>query len=88
MTTTKPQTGKTTVVLPILRCEIGEAARILRLSRSSLYNRIQEGSIRRQKDGKRTYITRAELERYIESCQPAARRTAARSSHRKARRDA
>jgi len=45
-----------------------EAARILRMSRAQLYNRIHEGSIKRQKDGSRTYITRGELERYVESC--------------------
>jgi hypothetical protein len=54
--------------LPALRFEIPEAARILRMSRAQLYNRICEGSIKPQKDGARTYITRAELERYVESC--------------------
>jgi hypothetical protein len=34
----------------------------------TLYNRIQAGSLKRQKDGSRTYITRAELERYVEAC--------------------
>jgi Helix-turn-helix domain len=62
--------------LPNLRFEIVEAAQILRMSRAQLYNRIQEGSIRVQKDGMRTYITHAELERYVDSCTtriPAAR---------------
>jgi excisionase family DNA binding protein len=54
--------------LPALRFEMYEAARILRMSRAQLYNRIHEGSIKRQKDGSRTYITRGELERYVESC--------------------
>ena len=54
--------------LPALRFEIPEAARILRMSRAQLYNRICEGSIKPQKDGARTYITPAELERYVESC--------------------
>jgi hypothetical protein len=54
--------------LPALRFEIVEAAQILRMSRAQLYIRIQEGSITPQKDGARTYITRAELERYVESC--------------------
>jgi excisionase family DNA binding protein len=61
------------VSLPSLRFEISEAARILRVSRAQLYNRIHEGSIRRQKDGARTYITCAELERYVESCNQGAR---------------
>ena len=54
--------------LPALRFEVIEAAQILRMSRAQLYNRIHDGSISRQKDGARTYITRAELERYVESC--------------------
>jgi len=62
--------------LPNLRFEIVEAAQILRMSRAQLYNRIQEGCIRLQKDGARSYITHAELERYVDSC--AARTAAAR----------
>ena len=54
--------------LPALRFEVPEAAQILRMSRAQLYNRIHEGSIMPQKDGTRTYITRVELERYVESC--------------------
>jgi hypothetical protein len=54
--------------LPALRFDIAEAAQILRMSRAQLYNRICEGTIRPQKDGARTYITRAELERYVDSC--------------------
>lgn len=56
------------IVLPALRFEITEAARILRMSRAQLYNRIHAGALMPQKDGARTYITRAELERYVESC--------------------
>jgi len=52
----------------MLRFEIAEAAQILRMSRAQLYIRIQEGCIRPQKDGARTYVTLAELERYVESC--------------------
>jgi excisionase family DNA binding protein len=54
--------------LPALRFDVAEAAQILRMSRAQLYNRIGEGTIRPQKDGARTYITRSELERYVESC--------------------
>lgn len=54
--------------LPNLRFEIVEAAQILRMSRAQLYTRIQEGCIKVQKDGARTYITHAELERYVDSC--------------------
>jgi hypothetical protein len=48
--------------------EIPEAAQILRMSRAALYLRISSGAIKAQKDGARTYITRAELERYVSSC--------------------
>jgi hypothetical protein len=43
--------------LPHLRSEILEAARILRISRATLYERIREGLITTQKDGRRTFIT-------------------------------
>lgn len=49
--------------LPHLRFEIPEAARILRISRATLYERIREGLITTQKDGRRTFITAAELQR-------------------------
>lgn len=54
--------------LPALRFEVYEAAQILRMSRAQLYNRIHEGTLKPQKDGARTYITRAELVRYVENC--------------------
>jgi hypothetical protein len=54
--------------LPVLRFEISEACRILRMSRAQLYHRIGEGAIGIQKDGARTYITLGELERYVEVC--------------------
>jgi excisionase family DNA binding protein len=57
----------TAEVLPQLRFEIPEAARILRMSRASLYERIRDGEIKAQKDGRRRYITTAELQRYIAS---------------------
>ena len=60
------------VALTPLRFEVIEAARILRMSRAQLYNRMQEGSIRPQKDGARTYFTRDELERYVKCCGTAA----------------
>jgi hypothetical protein len=56
------------IVLPALRFEITEAAGILRMSRAQLYNRIHAGALTPQKDGARSYVTRAELERYVESC--------------------
>jgi excisionase family DNA binding protein len=53
--------------LMLLRFDIADAARILKFSRATLYNRISSGEIQVQKDGRRTYITRAELERYVRS---------------------
>jgi excisionase family DNA binding protein len=52
-------------LLPQLRFEITEAARILRISRATLYERIRGGTIATQKDGRRTFITAAELYRYV-----------------------
>ena len=54
--------------LPSLRFEVPEAAQILRMSRAQLYNRIHDGSLKLQNDGARTYISRAELERYVHAC--------------------
>ena len=65
---TRPRVESPLNALPPLRFEVIEAARILRMSRAQLYNRIQEGSIRPQKDGARTYFTRDELERYVKCC--------------------
>jgi len=51
--------------LPHLRFDIPEAARILRISRATLYQRIRSGVIATKKDGRRTYITVTELHRYV-----------------------
>ena len=51
--------------LPQLRFDIPEAARILRLSRATLYERIRTGHLKTQKDGRRSYITTEELQRYV-----------------------
>jgi excisionase family DNA binding protein len=51
--------------LPQIRFEISEAARILRLSRATLYERIRCGELKTQKDGRRSYILATELYRYI-----------------------
>jgi hypothetical protein len=51
--------------LPQIRFDITEASRILRMSRASLYERIRLGEIKSQKDGRRSYVTAAELQRYV-----------------------
>jgi len=51
--------------LPYLRFDIVEAARMLRMSRATLYQRIRAGHLSVQKDGRRTYITVTELQRYV-----------------------
>lgn len=53
--------------LPQLRFEIVEAARILRMSRATLYERIRAGQLKAQRDGRRRYVTAVELQRYIAS---------------------
>jgi excisionase family DNA binding protein len=68
----KPACGvgssQSSIALPALRFDVREAALILRMSRAQLYNRMKEGKIKGHKDGARTYITRAELERYVREC--------------------
>lgn len=51
--------------LPQIRFDILEAARVLRMSRAALYTRIHDGEIKIQKDGRRSYITAVELQRYV-----------------------
>jgi hypothetical protein len=51
--------------LPQIRFDITEASRILRMSRASLYERIRLGEIKSQKDGRRSYVTAVELQRYV-----------------------
>jgi excisionase family DNA binding protein len=51
-----------------LRLDIPEAAARLRISRATLYQRIAEGKIHAHKDGARTFVTHAELERYVARC--------------------
>lgn len=55
-------------VPPSLRFEVTEAALSLRISRALLYQRIKSGAIKVCKDGKRTFITAAELNRYVAAC--------------------
>ena len=56
------------IFVPALRFGVTEAARMLRMSRAQLYNRISDGALKPQKDGSRTYFTRTELERYVSAC--------------------
>ena len=56
------------LAMPALRFGVAEAARMLRMSRAQLYNRIHDGVLKPQKDGSRTYFTRSELERYVSAC--------------------
>jgi excisionase family DNA binding protein len=51
--------------LPQLRFDISEVSRVLRISRATLYQRIRERRITTQKDGRRTFITASELQRYV-----------------------
>ena len=51
--------------LPQIRFDIIEASRILRVSRATLYERIRQGELKTQKDGRRSYVTADELHRYV-----------------------
>ena len=52
-----------------IRFGIREASAALGISRAQLYVRIQQGAIRTHKDGARTFISQAELERYVRTCE-------------------
>jgi len=63
-----PVAAAAPTALPALRFEVPEAAQILRMSRTQVYNRIGEGTLQAQKDGARTYIALVELQRYVAAC--------------------
>ena len=51
------------------RNTVDEALVILKLSKPTLYRRIAEGLIKVTKDGARTFISGAELVRYMTACE-------------------
>ncbi|MCY1078868.1 helix-turn-helix domain-containing protein [Archangium lansingense] len=53
------------------RFSIPDSCRITGLGRSALYDRIARGLLCVVKDGHRTFISRAELERYLKACEAA-----------------
>lgn len=48
-----------------LRVGIVDAARVLGISRAQVYKHITAGILRPQKDGKRAFVSIAELERFV-----------------------
>lgn len=52
------------------RLDVIAASKALRMSKPQLYKRIKMGQLIPQKDGRRTYFTQSELQRYIQSLQP------------------
>lgn len=50
------------------RYPVTEARDLLGLGHSKFYTRVKEGKLRLQKDGKRSFVTAAEIARYIEAC--------------------
>ena len=51
--------------MPSLRFGVGETARILRMSRVQLYNRVHDGVLKPPQDASRTHFTRTEFERSV-----------------------
>ncbi len=47
------------------RNTVKEAQAILRISHASFYDRVKRGQLRLTKDGKRSFVTRQELQRYL-----------------------
>lgn len=47
------------------RYRIDEAFKLLGLARSEGYRRVKEGRLRSQKDGRRSYVTADEIDRYV-----------------------
>lgn len=60
---------KATAIEP-LRVGVNEAARILGISRATLYKHLKAGTLRAVKDGKRTLLTMAELRAYVSESEP------------------
>ena len=51
-----------------LRVSIDEAAVLLGVSRSYLCTRVAAGALKVSQDARRTYVSREELQRYVEAC--------------------
>lgn len=51
--------------LPTLRYSLDQAAQILNFTRATLYTRIKDGELTVHRDGRRVYVTTAELQRYL-----------------------
>ncbi|WP_224240201.1 helix-turn-helix domain-containing protein [Hyalangium gracile] len=53
------------------RYSISAACNTLGYSRSTFYDRVQKKLIKLTKDGRRSFVSREELERYLKSCEQA-----------------
>lgn len=51
--------------LPQLRYPLTDVAKILHLSRATLYERIKAGKLAIHKDGRRSFVSASELRRYV-----------------------
>lgn len=56
------------------RYPLKEAFRLLGIGRSLGYVRIREGALRVQKDGRNSYVTAREIDRYVDGAHAPARR--------------
>lgn len=51
------------------RFSVPEVLEVLKISRPTLYARVKAGLLRVTKDGGRTFVTGAELARYLAACE-------------------
>ena len=52
-----------------LRVSVPHAMKALGLSRTTFYQRIADGKLKAHKDGNRTFISNAEMARYVAACE-------------------
>jgi hypothetical protein len=50
------------------RNTVAESRRLLRLSNATFYARVKAGLLKITKDGNRSFVSRAELQRYLAAC--------------------
>lgn len=69
MNAKKPHADVPNLIPLKYRFSLPDFCQITGLGRSATYDRIANGRLRVVKDGRRVFITRAELIRYLEACE-------------------